>query len=843
MQTDTSNKNFQLALEFIQHTNRSIFLTGKAGTGKTTFLKYIKQHSNKNIAVVAPTGVAAINAGGVTIHSFFQLPFTPFIPTNKGFIEEGELATTKHQLLGKVKLAKPRIEVIQKLDVLVIDEISMVRADVLDAIDTVLKHYRNQHSKPFGGLQVVFIGDMFQLPPVTPTQDWQILSKYYTSSYFFDSHIVKEMEPAYIELDKIYRQADEHFISLLNKVRNNALDNLAQQTLQNLYNPNFEPTQNTGFITLTTHNSRADAINTESLNEIRETSFFYEAMIDGEFNEKMYPIDKKLEFKLGAQVMFIKNDLDKAKRYFNGKIGTIKTINQDEIWVQCSDDEPLIKVERYRWENITYELNTKKNQIEEEVIGTFIQYPLRLAWAITIHKSQGLTFDKAIVDAGNAFAPGQVYVALSRCRTMDGIVLLSKITSSSLHADPHIIAFSKNTNAQQLANSLMFEKHLHQTNMLLSLFDFHESCKALQNLYKLVNEQKATFNATALEFSENALKKIEQYQKFGKQFSGEIEKINVGSLLPENNEQLQARFVKAAAWFFKELNDFTNILNNCTALTNNKDVAKTFDGFLKQAFAELTTKANLFKSLESGFNFATLQQAKLQFIAPNLTATANAKSTNTSFTHATHPLLYNELKQYRDDYAEQMNEQTYMVLGNKTLDELATYLPQTKADLEKITGFGKTKIKQFGSVFLQIIANYCEENNIATLINTKEATKKKTNKTFEDTENIKKIDTYTQTFNLFKAGKTVAEIAKERSFATSTIEGHLNRFVKNGSITITELMPLEKASIIIKSLENFDASLGTTPIQAKLGSDYSFSEIRWVLAHLEFVKERAESNP
>ncbi|MFY8128886.1 MAG: helix-turn-helix domain-containing protein [Chitinophagaceae bacterium] len=836
MQTDTSNKNFQLALEFVQYTNRSIFITGKAGTGKTTFLKYIKQHAHKNMAVVAPTGVAAINAGGVTIHSFFQLPFTPYIPTSKGFTEVGENITTKQQLLSKIKLAKPRIELIQQLEVLIIDEISMVRADVLDAIDTVLKHYRKQHSKPFGGLQVIFIGDMFQLPPVAPQQDWQILGQYYTSPYFFDSYVVKEMEPAYIELDKIYRQADAHFIKLLNKVRNNVLDDDAHELLKSIYNPNFEPTQNNGFITLTTHNSRADAINSESLQAINEPSFFYEATVEGEFSEKMYPIDYRLEFKQGAQVMFIKNDLDKAKRFFNGKIGTIKTISETEIWVQCAEEEPLIKVEKYRWENITYELNSKKNLIEEDVIGTFTQYPLRLAWAITIHKSQGLTFDKAIIDAGKAFAPGQVYVALSRCRTLEGIVLLSNITNSSLHADQHIIAFSKKQNTHQLENSLLFEKQLHQTNVLLSLFDFTEALLTAQKLAKLVTEQKATFNASAIDFAITTLQKLEQYQKFGKQFSIEIEKLTIGAELPENNQNLQVRLSKAAAWYLKELLVFVDDLNNSTALTNNKDVAKSFDNFLKEVFTNISFKIHLFKNVEVKFNFTAYQAAKQAFIVPNLKATSNAKGVNGGFKHPTHPELYDELRTYRDNFAEQMNEQTYMVLGNKTLDELATYLPKTKEDLEQITGFGKTKIKQFGSIFLQIITSYCEEKNLETLIHTKEQPKKITAPKKEE-----KPNTYEESFKLFKAGKTIKEIAKERGFAETTIEGHLSRYLKTGTIAITELIPLEKAATIIKALENFDKTQGITPIKNELGDDFSFGEIRLVQAHVDFVKEKEKS--
>ena len=477
MQTDTSNINFQLATDFINYTNRSVFLTGKAGTGKTTFLKYIREHSNKQIAVVAPTGVAAINAGGVTIHSFFQLPFTPYVPAKIGFSTGNERVTDKHQLFEKVKLNKERIGIIQKLELLIIDEISMVRCDVLDAIDQVLRHYRNQHYKPFGGLQVLLIGDMFQLPPVVPNEEWQLLSQYYASPYFFDSMVIKEGEPACIELNKIYRQDDETFIDLLNKVRNNNMDEDAFELLQKHYNPEFQPKKDEGYITLTTHNARADAINAEALTSLTTPSYFFKAIVETEFSEKMFPVDEVLELKLGSQVMFTKNDLDKSKRYFNGKIGTVIEIGNDNIVVKCKDDAASIKVEKYKWENIKYSLNPQKQQVEENVIGTFTQYPLRLAWAITIHKSQGLTFDKAIIDAGKAFAPGQVYVALSRCRTLDGVVLVSKIGSNSLHNDEHIKTFSKNYKNARLDESLEFEKHLHQNEILQGKFFFNPGKK------------------------------------------------------------------------------------------------------------------------------------------------------------------------------------------------------------------------------------------------------------------------------------------------------------------------------------------------------------------------------
>lgn len=839
MQTDVSNINFQLAADFIQYTNRSIFLTGKAGTGKTTFLKYIKEQSNKTIAVVAPTGVAAINAGGVTIHSFFQLPFTPYVPSNNVFKQQTDGVTDKHQLLSKVKFNKERIDIIQKLELLIIDEISMVRCDVLDAIDQVLKHYRNQHSKPFGGLQVLLIGDMFQLPPVVQNAEWQILNQYYNSPYFFDSLIIKECEPACIELNKIYRQDDEYFISLLNKVRNNELDDEAQELLQSLYKQNFEPQKEDGYITLTTHNNRADAINAEALQSIFNNSFFYKAEVEGEFTEKMFPIDEVLEFKLGAQVMFIKNDLDKAKRYFNGKIGVVSKINGDEIYVKCSDSNDLIKVEKYRWENIRYTLNPKNNQVEEEVVGSYIQYPLRLAWAITIHKSQGLTFDKAIIDAGAAFAPGQVYVALSRCRTLNGIVLVSKITNSSLFTDKHIIEFSKHYKENQLQGSLAFEKHLHQNDLLQDLFEFGNVLKSANKLEQFVFEQTKSFNQSAQEFVLFLKQKTERLLNVGNKFNRELMTLNDNSILPENNKVLQERFCKAANWFSVELKMVKEFINTSTALTNDKENAKVYDTTLKEIFSAISLKQILMSQMIAGFSLPEYQKIKKEFILTGFTVSSNAKKSTGSFKHVTHPLLYDELRELRDEIAEQTNEQIYLIANSKTLDELATYLPQSKTELSQITGFGSTKIKNYGNAFLQIIIDYCRENNLQSLIHTKtKSTKSKTKN--EEVESKEKVNTYDVTLGLFQQGKGVKEIALERNMSVGTIEGHLSKFVASGNIAITELLPFDKISAVVSALKNFEKGTSITPIKEELGDEYSFGDIRWVISHLDFVNSKSQ---
>lgn len=469
---DASNTLFSLASDLVNRTSRHIFLTGKAGTGKTTFLKYIRENCPKQMAVVAPTGVAAINAGGVTLHSFFQLPLSPFIPEARGFRQNDE-ATNKHTLLGRLRLNGERRRIIQELELLIIDEISMVRCDVLDAIDLVLRHVRLRHSEKFGGVQVLFIGDLFQLPPVVKEQEWDLLKDYYRSPFFFDSHVMKDDPPIYIEFTKIYRQTEEKFIDLLNKVRNNEMDEDHLCALHDRYQPGFFGEGSEGYILLTTHNEKARDINTGELAKLSGKLFTYRAEVNGDFPASAFPADEALQLKVGAQVMFIKNDASPAKRYFNGKIGIVTKLEDEKIWIQCKDESEAIEVSKEKWDNIRYTLDKTTRQLSEDVLGSFGQYPLRLAWAITIHKSQGLTFEKAVIDAGKAFAPGQVYVALSRCTNLEGMVLHSRIRSNTLYADDRIVQFTKNIlPLEDLQQELTEARKAYQEKVLLSLFDF-----------------------------------------------------------------------------------------------------------------------------------------------------------------------------------------------------------------------------------------------------------------------------------------------------------------------------------------------------------------------------------
>ena len=433
------NELVNLAREFVYFTNQHVFITGKAGTGKTTLLRQFKATCTKKMAIVSPTGVAAINAGGVTIHSFFQLPPGSFIPTMDNFWDASSSKFITHQgLLKNIKLSAIKKNILQELELLIIDEISMVRADMLDAIDIILRRVRNKNTIPFGGVQVVYFGDLYQLPPVVSDEEWNVLQNYYETPFFFSAQFVQDAPPLLIELNTIFRQSDTGFIEVLNNIRNNEVHTDDINFLNRRYDPYFHPSTDEPIIVLTTHNYKAEQINQKALQHLPNEEFLFEGQITDEFNDKALPVDQQLKLKLGSQVMFVRNDTGDDRRYYNGKIGIIKEISNDNISVQCEGDEEMIDLKREVWNNIRYVYNHEKDALEEEIIGSYSQYPIRLAWAITIHKSQGLTFEKAVIDSIQAFAPGQVYVALSRLTGLKGLILSTPIHEEAIKTDERI---------------------------------------------------------------------------------------------------------------------------------------------------------------------------------------------------------------------------------------------------------------------------------------------------------------------------------------------------------------------------------------------------------------------
>ncbi len=692
---------YECAMEFAVNTDRDIFITGKAGTGKTTFLHKFREETAKQVAIVAPTGVAAINAGGTTIHSFFQLPFIPFAPTPEG----------RSSLISRIKMNKRRRSVIRELEVLVIDEISMVRADVLDAIDAVLRSIRNRREEPFGGVQMIFIGDMHQLSPVAKTDEWSIISDYYDSVYFFSSHVIQKYPPTYIEFDRIFRQSDNQFINVLNEVRNNSLSSEGISLLKSRYFPEFIPQAEENYITLTTHNYSADSINNTELDKLKSPIHEFHAVIKGNFPENAYPIDEVLELKEGAKVMFIKNDIETPRRFYNGKIGVIISIDGDQITVECPGDRDEIIVTPLIWENIQYNTNPENNTIEEKIIGTFEQIPLRLAWAITIHKSQGLTFDKAIIDAGNAFSPGQVYVALSRCRSLEGIVLKSRVNYESIRVDDQVVQFSSyKQDHKSIINELDLAKNKFRTSLLLQLYNFSSLCNDAQSWLNITKGEEPSFNEETIPFAESIFKQLNEIENVAEKFRVQLERIVSREIV--DTEFLSERLNSSSDYFAEKLDYLMASLKRSPATTDSKAVAKSYDESLSMIYNSAALKMHMIKHTACNFSVETYYSARNSFIKPDFNIKSYSRGKSTVQLKSKHPDLLNELVQIRNYISENENLPPYIVASTKTLVQMADYMPETEKDLLKIYGFGKKKLARFGAQFLEVINDYIAENDL-----------------------------------------------------------------------------------------------------------------------------------
>ena len=536
----------EYVLKFINQTNRSLFLTGKAGTGKTTLLREIIQTTHKNCVVVAPTGIAALNAGGVTIHSMFQLPFGGFIPdaSSEPQFSYGVKFESPATLRRNFRMSATKKAVIQNMELLIIDEVSMLRSDMMDAIDFMLQNTRKKKI-PYGGVQVLFIGDLLQLPPVIRDDEWQTLRKYYSGKFFFHSHAVQQNPPLYVELSKIFRQSDERFISILNNLRNNTITQKDVVVLNEFVNPSFDLKANKGYITLTTHNAKADTINQKSLEELQGKSHFYKADIVGDFPEKIFPLDENLELKIGAQVMFIKNDPSFDKNYFNGKMGTIKGLAAKEILIHFPEENKTIEVERHEWENIKYVVNPNTKEIEEENLGTFTHYPIKLAWAITVHKSQGLTFDKAALDVSQVFLPGQAYVALSRLRTLEGLVLLTPLQMNGISNDDDVMKYASNKATENvLQNTLKTDtKHfIHQ--YLKESFNWLDIIQEWRNLkYSFIDSDRSEKSKHSL-WASNQFQIMDDLREPSSKFMLQLDKLFAAEHIDFTfvNDRIQAAY-------------------------------------------------------------------------------------------------------------------------------------------------------------------------------------------------------------------------------------------------------------------------------------------------------------
>ena len=809
MKTDVfKNEKIEMLNRFVQNTDVHIFLTGKAGTGKTTFLRNLAVKSYKRMVIVAPTGVAAINAGGVTIHSFFQLPFGPIAP-------EGQPTSNGQQslsFLSNVKINKTKLKIMRSLDLLVIDEISMVRADLLDAIDAVLRRVRRS-DKAFGGVQLLMIGDIQQLAPVARQNEWELLQDYYKSVYFFDSRVLQKNPYICVELDHIYRQNDNEFIEILNQVRNNRLDSNSLQILNSRYIPNFKPDDNEGYITLTTHNYQADEINDEKLNAIDSETLTFNAEITGIFPENAYPTKEVLELKVGAQVMFVKNDPSPEKLYYNGKIGKIIAYDKDEgIKVRCDDE--VINVTPVKWQNFEYTLNEETKEIEEKEIGSFTQIPLKTAWAITIHKSQGLTFEKVVLNAEMAFAHGQVYVALSRCTSLKGLVLNAKISNSVLYNDNTINTFvDKIPSLEPDEDRLRDEETRYHHQTIIDLFTFDELEMQINKLAKVVRENDNIFGKeTADKIAERRKSFREEIIDVAMRFARQVDSI-VKSTRPQDDKTtssyLDERIRKASVYFFDKLNDLENISDSIQE-TDNKNVNAAVKAVLDMIREILYVKTACLHIAKDGF----ILDKYLEMKNKKIVESENLKSVKLkgkAIDKEDKPLL-NALMRWRHEKAVELKKEEHQILPTAVVNRITELKPVTIKELKSISKLGTTRIKSFGADIINIVLESqgfkkCE---------------------FDDEESSREMNlssSVMRTLELLDEDFTMEEIMKGRGLSRSTIENHIIEIVKNGFYDAKDFVSKKHYEIINEYYEETgDPSLSSA--REVLGDEFTYFELK-----------------
>ena len=735
-------------LTLVNQTNRNIFLTGKAGTGKTTLLHKIINTCYKNTVVVAPTGIAALNAGGVTIHSMFQLPFASFLPTlsNPPIVNEFLRFENRFSLRKHFQMHKNKQQVIRNMELLIVDEVSMLRADVLDAMDYMLQFIRKD-KRPFGGVQVLFIGDLLQLPPVVKQEEWEVLKHYYKGMFFFQSEVITQNPLLYVELETIYRQTDKLFISILNHLRENQLTSEDIKQLEKYVQPDFPKKHLKDYITLTTHNAKADAMNQREMSKLTSPLFSYEADIVDDFPEYLYPIEKVIQLKEGARVMFIKNDISGEHLFFNGKMGTVVSLSEGEITVKL-DGGRVINVERYEWENVRYKLNETTKDIEEERLGSFTQYPLRLAWAITIHKSQGLTFEKAILDLASVFASGQAYVAFSRLRSLDGLVLLSSVSANGINNNGEVIGYAENKASEKEVQTACYTG---KTEFL----------------------QENILNT----FQWNTL--LEEWVLHRNSYSGEI-----------GNKNLYKD------WASQQLVRVQELVT----------VSEKFIKQLKTLFNNATDVQHIFERVAKGITYFTplLEQLWYEVLLVE-GKIANQKKVKQFFT---------ELKELDNSLSETL----------KQLFRLEQMVQLAQSDQP----FDKEKIHsaKLETLYTELTGKI---NNIL-----------KNEKLFigeyplskDDKPKKEKRSTYDITLQLWKEGKTVTEIAKERTLSQATIYSHIAKCIEQDKITITEVLP-EKTINELNTIFKENEELTTLKsLYEKTEERYSWDELRLFRAYL-----------
>ena len=691
---------FEMAERYVKATGRSVFLTGKAGTGKTTFLKYVTQTTSKRFVVLAPTGVAAINAGGSTIHSFFQLPLCPYLPDVKELV-------TEYQMPERYRsLRRERVKIIRTLDLLIIDEISMVRADLMDAVDMTLRRYRH-NDKPFGGVQLLMIGDAQQLSPVVKENERQYISQVYQSPYFFHSKALQKLSYVTIELQKVHRQQDQEFVDILNGIRENRPSAKILQSLNSRVKA-YEDCDDV--IRLTTHNAQADKVNTMKLDALPGDIVTFGAEIDGEFPENSYPADEMLSLKKGAQVMFIRNDSEAG--FYNGKIGKVSEIGANGVVSVTDSDGLTISVTPTEWTNSQYVLNDESGEIEQSVVGSFKQLPLRIAWAITIHKSQGLTFDKVIIDAGAAFAFGQVYVALSRCRTLEGISLDSPIRTSTIYSDMHVSDFNDSiqAEAQSVRDKLESEERGYIYDIYREIFDFEQIGSGLGWLRKVWREKLRDIyepEYTGLLKRSDAL---DQAKKVAETFRAQLSHIEASRM--SDDTFLNERLTKASGYFLPILEDIRDFCSKLGTLeVDNKEVAKKAKEALDELLPRLEIACNAMDMIQNErFTLEAYNKTRTECLLEERKATRTRRLKKLIKADdepgSVNEELRERLQQWRSERFKKDNVPAFMIMHQSTLMEIAARTPKTKADLLRIKGFGEERFKKYGEEILAITAEF-----------------------------------------------------------------------------------------------------------------------------------------
>lgn len=835
----------------MENTGVSVFLTGKAGTGKTTFLKELRRRSPKRMIVVAPTGVAAINAGGVTIHSFFQLPLTPYLPDVNVASNEGEKRY--------YKFSNEKRNIIRTLDLLVIDEISMVRSDLLDAIDNVLRKYRDPF-QPFGGVQLLMIGDLQQLAPVVTANEEALLGQYYDTPFFFGSRALQQITYVTVELKQVFRQRDTSFVDALNEIRAGELNKNVIDLLNSRYDPAFHPRPDEGYIRLTTHNVRATRYNEDELAKLPAPPHTYKATIEGNFPEYSYPTEHELTLKVGAQVMFVKNDPSGQHLFYNGRIGQVTSLDSNHISVHCIGDDKAIDVQPMEWENTRYSINADTKEIEEVVDGVFKQFPLRLAWAITIHKSQGLTFDRAIIDANASFAHGQVYVALSRCKTLEGVVLASPIGERSIIRDDAVSLYisDQTDRARQSVDQLSTLKEEYYVHLLRELFDFTAIKKSEELLCRVIDEHFYRTYPQLLAQHKAALaafpEKVEQVaQKFTALLSSmQPVQLHTGAFLD--------RVCRGSEYFSRALSEtLIALLRQTRVETDNKVLQRRF----KEAYINALTVCNtknqvLIQTAAHGFSTATYLKDKEKAILDALdekmpkktsrsrssrttaggtpTSATNGSTLTTNISSMTrdikYPELYDLLVAWRHQKSTSLGIADYVIMQHNALICLVNYLPSNISELIATPYFGKVRADKYGADILRIINDYVSKHHIERpqpLL--KETLKPKKPK-------VERVDTKLQTYQMYQDGKTPQEIAVERDLALTTVYGHLSHYVETGDLPLTDFVSADKARVIRQAI----TQLGTrgdmvNTLKESLGNAYTYTDIRFVMATMHLYRK------